>query len=405
MKKSLLLSLISASLLGLLNLSSCKADIDYEILKKNADYSDYYTNKDAYSIYYYKQPVTGEADLSVWDRDTESDTTNTYVPAGSSASSLNNKAYEGFVFAGFVQNDTTINVYYKRSTIRYEFYNLPTDEKPVFIITGLFGMNSVKPICKDRDESYFDSWHTHNGSNYTTYFSINADSNTVNDISTTKWFASWKDKGTVLGSGLNLINIGDVLLKDGSVVPYSKTSSMTDEMKAAAVAVLVSNSYNTKTGSNVDGTTRLIAGLITGNDVWIDDDLSDVLYNQYIKTSYYDGKTNQETLLNIDKDFRHNPHRTNALLYSYDYDSNAGIAGVYKNEWYLPSECEIKLLQNEIINNVYNNVLNLQQQYPECWTSTSIDKTARTVEIKESGASNDRNKDNSYPIIPFRQLD
>ena len=404
MKKSLLLSLISVSLLAALSLSSCKADVDYEIIKKNPDFSDTYTNKDAYNIYYYKQPVTGETDISAWERDTQSDTTNTYVPAGSSASSLNNKGYQGFVYAGFVQNDTTINVYYKRCTIRYEFYNLLTDTNPLFVITGLFGMTCLKPVCNDRDEAYFDSWHTKNMSLYTSNFAINADSNTVNDVSTTKWYASWKDKATVLGVSLNLINPGDVLLRDGSVFPYSKVNSMNPTQKAAAVAVLVSNSYNLKTGGNVDGSTRLLAGLKTIETVWVISD-SDVLLNQNIKTTEYDGKTNRETLLNLDKDFRHNKNRTGcAILYSYDYDYIAGIAGVYKNEWYLPSEIELKLLQNEAVKNAYKYILNWDEN-TECWSSTSTgnEQKVKTVNIK--GDTSEREKGENHAVIAFRQLD
>lgn len=404
MKKSLLLSLISVSLLAALSLSSCKADVDYEIIKKNPDFSDTYTNKDAYNIYYYKQPVTGETDISAWERDNQSDTTNTYVPAGSSASSLNNKGYQGFVYAGFVQNDTTINVYYKRCTIRYEFYNLLTDTNPLFVITGLFGMTCLKPVCNDRDEAYFDSWHTKNMSLYTSNFAINADSNTVNDVSTTKWYASWKDKATVLGVSLNLINPGDVLLRDGSVFPYSKVNTMNPKQKAAAVAVLVSNSYNLKTGGNVDGSTRLLAGLKTIETVWVISD-SDVLLNQHIKTTEYDGKTNRETLLNLDKDFRHNKNRTGcAILYSYDYDYIAGIAGVYKNEWYLPSEIELKLLQNEAVKNAYKYILNWDEN-TECWSSTSTgnEQKVKTVNIK--GDTSEREKGENHAVIAFRQLD
>lgn len=404
MKKSLLLSLISVSLLAALSLSSCKADVDYEIIKKNPDFSDTYTNKDAYNIYYYKQPVTGETDISAWERDTQSDTTNTYVPAGSSASSLNNKGYQGFVYAGFVQNETTINVYYKRCTIRYEFYNLLTDTNPLFVITGLFGMTCLKPVCNDRDEAYFDSWHTKNMSLYTSNFAINADSNTVNDVSTTKWYASWKDKATVLGVSLNLINPGDVLLRDGSVFPYSKVNTMNPTQKAAAVAVLVSNSYNLKTGGNVDGSTRLLAGLQTINTVWVIGD-SDVLLNQNIKTTEYDGKTNRETLLNLDKDFRHNKNRTGcAILYSYDYDYIAGIAGIYKNDWYLPSEIELKLLQNEAVKNAYKYILNWDEN-TECWSSTSTgnEQKVKTVNIK--GDSSEKDKSENHAVIAFRQLD
>lgn len=404
MKKSLLLSLISVSLLAALSLSSCKADVDYEIIKKNPDFSDTYTNKDAYNIYYYKQPVTGETDITAWERDTQSDTTNTYVPAGSSASSLNNKGYQGFVYAGFVQNDTTINVYYKRCTIRYEFYNLLTDTNPLFVITGLFGMTCLKPVCNDRDEAYFDSWHTKNMSLYTSNFAINADSNTVNDVSTTKWYASWKDKATVLGVSLNLINPGDVLLRDGSVFPYSKVNTMNPTQKAAAVAVLVSNSYNLKTGGNVDGSTRLLAGLKTIETVWVISD-SDVLLNQNIKTTEYDGKTNRETLLNLDKDFRHNKNRTGcAILYSYDYDYIAGIVGIYKNDWYLPSEIELKLLQNEAVKNAYKYILNWDEN-TECWSSTSTgnEQKVKTVNIK--GDTSEREKGENHAVIAFRQLD
>ncbi len=404
MKKSLLLSLISASLLAALSLSSCKADVDYEIIKKNPDFSDTYTNKDAYNIYYYKQPVTGETDITAWERDTQSDTTNTYVPAGSSASSLNNKGYQGFVFAGFVQNDTTINVYYKRCTIRYEFYNLLTDTNPLFVITGLFGMTCLKPVCNDRDEAYFDSWHTKNMSLYTSNFAINADSNTVNDVSTTKWYASWKDKATVLGVSLNLINPGDVLLRDGSVFPYSKVNTMNPKQKAAAVAVLVSNSYNLKTGGNVDGSTRLMAGLKTIETAWVIGD-SDVLLNQFIKTTEYDGKTNRETLLNLDKDFRHNKNRTGcAILYSYDYDNIAGIAGIYKNDWYLPSEIELKLLKTEAVKNAYKYILNMDEN-TECWSSTSTGKGQKVKTVTIRGDSSERDKSENLVVIAFRQLD
>lgn len=404
MKKSLLLSLISVSLLAALSLSSCKADVDYEIIKKNADFSDTYTNKDAYNIYYYKQPVTGETDISAWERDTQSDTTNTYVPAGASASSLNNKGYQGFVYAGFVQNDTTINVYYKRCTIRYEFYNLLTDTNPLFVITGLFGMTCLKPVCNDRDEAYFDSWHTKNMSLYTSNFAINADSNTLNDVSTTKWYASWKDKATVLGVSLNLINPGDVLLRDGSVFPYSKVNSMNPTQKAAAVAVLVSNSYNLKTGGNVDGSTRLLAGLKTIETVWVIGD-SDVLLNQNIKTTEYDGKTNRETLLNLDKDFRHNKNRTGcAILYSYDYDYIAGIAGIYKNDWYLPSEIELKLLQNEAVKNAYKYILNWDEN-TECWSSTSTGNEQKVKTVNIRGDTSERQKGENHAVIAFRQLD
>ena len=265
-------------------------------------------------------------------------------------------------------------------------------------------MTCLKPVCNDRDEAYFDSWHTKNMLLYTSNFAINADSNTLNDVSTTKWYASWKDKATVLGLSLNLVNPGDVLLRDGSVFPYSKVNSMNPTQKAAAVAVLVSNSYNLKTGGNVDGSTRLMAGLKTIETAWVIGD-SDVLLNQFIKTTEYDGKTNRETLLNLDKDFRHNKNRTGcAILYSYDYDNIAGIAGIYKNDWYLPSEIELKLLKTEAVKNAYKFILNMDEN-TECWSSTSTGKEQKVKTVTIRGDSSERDKSENLVVIAFRQLD
>ena len=179
---------------------------------------------------------------------------------------------------------------------------------------------------------------------------------------------------------------------------------MNPKQKAAAVAVLVSNSYNLKTGGNVDGSTRLMAGLKTIETAWVIGD-SDVLLNQFIKTTEYDGKTNRETLLNLDKDFRHNKNRTGcAILYSYDYDNIAGIAGIYKNEWYLPSEIELKLLQTEAVKNAYKFILNMDEN-TECWSSTSTGKGQKVKTVTIRGDSSERDKSENLVVIAFRQLD
>lgn len=387
-----------------LSLASCTHEVEYIITKKNSDYSDSYTSKDAYSIYYYRQPVTGETDLSAWDRDTSSDAVNTYVPAGTSVSSLNNKGYEGFVFAGIVENDTTINVYYKRCTISYEFYDNYEDSEPLFQIQGLFGMNSVKPVLSDKDNFYFFSWFTKNQNSYTTSFCINSDSNTVNDVSTTKWYATWMEKSSVLGVGMNLINTGDILLRDGSVIPQAKVSFMTNEQKAAAVAVLVTNTYNTATGSTKDGSKRLIAGLKTSSNVWHTSSTSNILTYQDFSTGESNGKANAETLFTLDENLRKSTTRVSAILYSCDYDINAGIASVYRNDWYLPSENEVKLLQSGDLLSILTMFGIGSGEY--CWTSTTHNSAVVAVQLQQDGSSTEYSKTaDTLRIIPFRQID
>ena len=414
MGKKLLLSAIV-----ILSLASCAHEVDYIITKKNTDYSDSYTSKDAYTIYYYQQPVTGETDLSAWDRDTSSDATNTYVPAGTSVSSLNNKGYEGFVFAGIVQNDTTINVYYKRCTISYEFYENYGDSEPLFQIQGLFGMNSVKPVVSDKDDFYFDSWFTKNQNAYTSTFCINSDSNTVNDVSTTKWYATWMEKSSVLGYGMNLINPGDILLKDGSVIPRTRIGMvssagsvmevyLTDAQKNAAVAVLVTNTYNPATGSSTDGSKRLIAGLKTKEDIWLTSGNSSILYYQYFTTTVSDGKGNQETMFTLDENFRKSHSRSTAILYSCDYDINAEIASVYKNNWYLPSQNELKQLQNKELVDIFTIFGVLPGS--ECWSSTVNKENIVAVNCSKNGGTKnyaklDHAASKKLKIIPFRQID
>ena len=399
--------ILSLLCLFLFSLLSCEVDTDYEIIKKNADYSDSYTNKDAYSIYYYKQPVTGESDYSAWERDTESDVTNTYVQAGSSVSSLNNKAYEGFVFAGIIQSDTTINVFYKRCTICYEFYNLIGDTQPLFKIQGLYGMHSLKPILNDTESSYFDTWYTQNQVAYTTTFCINSDSNTVNDVSTTKWYARWMEKLSVQGFSMNLVDVGDILLRDGSVVPFAKRKTMTDEQLESVRAVLVSNTYNPKTGSVTDGTVRIIASLQTYKAAWLKDGESNILAKQDFKTTDSDGKTNMEMLLTLDTELRKSTTRTSAILYSYDFDINATLPAPYKNDWYLPSTKELKILHDdESVYEIYYKTIGFDVG-GKCWTSTSSEDSAAKIQslIINSGVTEDLDKTNECYVIPFRQID
>ena len=402
-----ILSRLSLLCLSVFSLLSCEVDTDYEIIKKNADYSDSYTNKDAYSIFYYKQPVTGESDYSAWERDTESDVTNTYVSAGSSVSSLNNKAYEGFVFAGIVQNDTTINVFYKRCTICYEFYSLIGDTKPLFKIKGLYGMHSLKPILNDTEDSYFDSWYTQNQVAYTRTFCINSDSNTVNDVSTTKWYASWRGKLFVMGLSMNLVDAGDILLKDGSVIPFAKRNAMTDEQLKSVVAVLVSNSYNPQTGSVTDGTVRLIASLQTYKAPWLADGESSILQKQNFKTTDSNGKTNMEMLLTLDTNLRKSTKRTSAILYSYDFDINAILPVQYKNDWYLPSTKELKILHDdESVFEIYKKIIAFDVD-GQCWTSTSSEDDAAKIQAFtiNSAETEDLEKNTECYVIPFRQID
>lgn len=405
------MKILSISFLAFFCLAACSHDVEYTINKKDSDYADLYTNKDAYSIYYYKQPVTGDANLAAWERDVDSDAKETYVPAGSSVSSLNNKAYEGFVFAGIIQNDTTINVYYKRCTICYEFYDKYGDETALFKIQGLYGMHSIKPICQDKEESYFDSWYTKNQVPYGTTFYINADSNTVDNISTTKWYASWTGKNSVLGLSMNLVKPGDILLRDGSVMPAGDFDKMSTEQINAAVAVLLTNTYDPETGKNVDGTVRLIAGLKPGQGEWVDNDWKDSKNTNYLafqgfQTSSTDGKSATETILTIDKEYRKNTSRENALLYSLDYDIHAGVSKNYRNEWYLPSRAELAFAQASDIASIYVS-LNILPNGAECWTSSAEGDKVNTGTIHTDASANqtEAKYDINCYIIPFRQID
>ena len=405
MKKIFFISFLLFSFL------SCTHDVNYVITKKDADYADLYTNRDAYSIYYYKQPVTGETDISAWIRDTESDVTSTYVPAGSSVSSLNNKAYEGFIFAGIVENNMTINVYYKRCTISYEFYETYGDTVPVYKVQGLYGMHAIKPLIQDRDESYFNAWVTKNQEPYTTEFTINADSNTLNNVSTTKWYATWTEKNSVLGLGMNLTEPGDLLLRDGSIIPAGRYDIMSPEQINAVVGILITNSYEPENGRNTEGTVRLIAGLKPGSGTWIDGSWNDSKGTNYYKTEEFqtsdrDGQLATETILTIDKEYRKNSNRDNAVLYSLDYDIHAGVSLNYRNEWYLPSLAEAKLLLTDTFISAYTT-LGILTEGAEFWTSTTKvpGSQVNTCLLKTGDNIREKKKyDETCYIIAFRQI-
>ena len=165
------------------------------------------------------------------------------------------------------------------------------------------------------------------------------------------------------------------------------------------------------TGKNVDGTVRLIAGLKPGQGEWVDNDWKDSKNTNYLafqgfQTSSTDGKSATETILTIDKEYRKNTSRENALLYSLDYDIHAGVSKNYRNEWYLPSRAELAFAQASDIASIYVS-LNILPNGAECWTSSAEGDKVNTGTIHTDASANqtEAKYDINCYIIPFRQID
>lgn len=179
-----------------------------------------------------------------------------------------------------------------------------------------------------------------------------------------------------IGEWEGAYEVGDIVFTDGSATPYSKTLTLTNEQKAAAIAVIFYkgtglNSYvNHK--DDTSKTRTLGMGLLHSEDVgrmsWcLKDDDNDITANGYnwefsdTESDYYlddnyirqfhDDKNGSDNFDQIKKflksknaDDTANPDLYPAFYFAINYKDQAGSRvkdTAYETGWYLPSIAEI----------------------------------------------------------------
>lgn len=288
--------------------------------------------------------------------------------------------------------------------IKYSFYLSTTTDQPWASVSGLEG-SVVPTVASPEKRGYrFTGWKTKSGDSIPAVFG---------NVKLS-FYAQWVDINTVklIGSKSVPDAVGDIIFSDGSASPYPEDwSAFTEEQWKNAVAMLFTTTYNPTNGQNVKGGQyqyKIAAGLVVAESkVWCTDYLKDeVSYEEakdeegkvvtpiqfpntciykkrlwnsiYIgyswsSNSYNKGEALPPLSLNnyfgrqnlVDSStFKTLADETISPAFKYviNYGKNLKISSDFRDDWYLPSTSELKiLLQDEELRQKYSRLL--QKKY------------------------------------------
>ena len=382
--KKLLLTITTASLLCASAFMGCRTEVTYDTVEKVQTSTVYTTTQDATQIFYYKQNKNGDTSLSSYERDTASDTLSTVIAKGTALSQLAQKSYAGFTYATVIQIGSTINVYYNRKSVTYEFYSSKDASAWTYKVTGLYGSDVTAPSCAPPSDLFsFDHWEDGNGAVLSSTFE--ADSK--------KYYAVFHVKNSILGTKSQADTVGDLLLDDGSVISYAEYAALTEEKRSVVRphvnAVLICTDYDheynfpwggltpvTSLASKINtmflnsytpavqkalhgGKTKLIAGVYKGSGYvaipWVEN-CREMESGSLTLINDVDGEKNMElinafipTATNRTFYYYYNPNETfqstiTALTAGTRYGPDFCKDNEYNDKWYVPSLSEIYVL-------------------------------------------------------------
>ncbi|MBQ3670107.1 MAG: DUF1566 domain-containing protein, partial [Treponema sp.] len=187
-------------------------------------------------------------------------------------------------------------------------------------------------------------------------------------------------KAAMLGSKASPDAVGDIVFKDGSAEPYSAGLTLTDEQKAAAIAVIF------------DADKKLGVGLMQGTDkMWAKNgtagygNIATLLATKTTSGSNAGdaefsgaGASDGSTSLGTFKDFVKNngndysDENYSAWYWIENYAATAGLTGAYASGWYMPSIKELCDLYKakEAVNNSINKTGGTQMSISWFWSSS-----------------------------------
>lgn len=177
---------------------------------------------------------------------------------------------------------------------------------------------------------------------------------------------------------VNPHSVGDIVLKDGTFIPYSKDLTLTDEQKKNAIAVI----FYAGNKSDTLGTRTLGVGLKTSKD----DGYNEIPTIEGVNDTYLrgtplqwapkgtagyninftqtasadfgegdlDGSDNWDIICNIDSNAQ-STAATNYPAFNWvnTYASRYGITGMYADGWYMPTISElITVFSSEVANKI-----------------------------------------------------
>ncbi|EID85203.1 hypothetical protein MSI_13280 [Treponema sp. JC4] len=276
--------------------------------------------------------------------------------------------------------------------IKYSFYLDDCTDQTWTVICGEEG--SILPtITKPEKHGYrFTNWITKDKETLPAVFGSEKLS----------FYAQWEDSTKLIGSKIAPDTVGDVIFTDGSASPYPENwSDLTDDQWNAAVAMLFTTTYNPNNGQNEKGGQyqyKLAAGLVVAaSKQWCGQDFKDnVSYEPKGSPMSYnwDSSLYKFRLWNsiyIGYSWNKNAYKTKTVLpqlslsnyfgrqnlvdssifktyadeksaaafyYAIQYGKSQKIISDFKDDWYLPSGSELKiLLQDEELKQKYKKLL------------------------------------------------
>ena len=361
---------------------ACQNDVDYETnVKKSLETNNYFiTSQNASTICFYKQNKYGDPELSTYEHDVLSDTSQT-VPKGTSIAQLALKTYPGFTYYTAVQSGDTLNIYYSRNLVSYDFYSSKTEGKHLYNFSGLYDTSVTNPSFITDSDYYFIGWKDTDGNALGTKYGSD------NKI----FYPEVLSKADAIGTKGVADTKGDILLDDGSVISYSEFSALTDKTNIIkhAYAILVSTDYNSDYNTAAvlendfygtlekekttlfNGSKKIIAGLFKDNSLyrsipWISytsglssvnidgtdyyNDINDLYYSFPMNLiNYLDGSVNTDYIKSIKSDKADYSKTNNAFSACESYGKQFATKTANNDEWYLPSLAELYAL-NLLVN-------------------------------------------------------
>ena len=203
----------------------------------------------------------------------------------------------------------------------------------------------------------------------------------VGEYEITVKYGSNSIKGTLKVQDFSNYSVGDVLLNDGTIIPYVDNLTFTDEQKEKAVGILYGfDEYGIPMGyvgiynSGDKGFKWAIGGTV-GHDTMLESIVSDIVDFETLRfTGDFDGGDNWDYICSIDPVGVSNA-ATNYPAFNYvnNYAIEAKLSGSYAKGWYMPSLIELfNISKNmEILNSVLQILDGVQLFKNEYYWSSS----------------------------------
>ena len=224
---------------------------------------------------------------------------------------------------------------------------------------------------------------------------------------------------------LNL-SVGDIILNDGSSIPYTDGLVLTNEQRNNAIAVI----FYIGSECSADGSIRILGvGLKQSNKLWCKNTASAYSVNvssilcsgTLVSLNYYtypfsgdvDGSDNLESLSSFLSSNGHTDDTSTeanypAFYYAKNYSSQATNLGSYNNGWYLPSIEELYFLNEEkdIVNSALTSCggspVNLDTY--SYWSSSQAPDTTDAWYFYQNNAWYNSDKDTSRHLLVIREF-